>query len=264
MKILLIGGTGFVSGTVAKVALEAGHDVTVVTRGIKPIPAGLKQITADRFAPGSLEAAIANAGNPTVDIAADGHGTVIYHYTYTDCAGHNYPWQFVYTVVPEAFTTVADADTTVHCAADVFTPATPTVTVCDSVVPFTLTGSSFVSNSGCGDSIYTFSYTVNDTVHTWTYIYHIVPVNFSITATGGEATVHCLADISADSISLPTITDACGNSLTPGTVSIDSSNVHGCQGDIVYSYPYTDCAGNSHSWAFTFSPPERLPRVCRE
>ena len=62
MKILLIGGTGFVSGTVAKVALEAGHDVTVVTRGIKPIPAGLKQITADRFKPGSLEAAIANAG----------------------------------------------------------------------------------------------------------------------------------------------------------------------------------------------------------
>ena len=41
-----------------------------------------------------------DASNSTVDIAADGHGTVTYNYTYTDCAGNGYPWQFVYTVTP--------------------------------------------------------------------------------------------------------------------------------------------------------------------
>lgn len=69
MKILIIGGSGFVSGTLSKVALAAGNDVTIVTRGKKTAPAGVKNILADRTVPGQLEAALANAGN--FDLIAD-------------------------------------------------------------------------------------------------------------------------------------------------------------------------------------------------
>ncbi len=67
MKILIIGGTGFVSGTLARVALECGHDVTLVTRGLKPLPAGARHIRADRKEAGSLASAVTE----TYDFAID-------------------------------------------------------------------------------------------------------------------------------------------------------------------------------------------------
>ena len=48
MKILLIGGSGFVSGTLATVALAAGHTVAAVTRGQRPLGAGVTSLIADR------------------------------------------------------------------------------------------------------------------------------------------------------------------------------------------------------------------------
>ncbi len=196
--------------------------------------------------------ATAATGNPIVDVAANGHGTVTYNYTYTDCTGREYPWQFVYTVTPVAFTPVADADTNVHCVADIHTPTIPTISVCNQDIPFTLTSSTFDNSNGCGDSIYVFSYTVNDTTRTWTYTYHIVPEDFTITAANGETTVLCRTAVSSDSITMPVVTDACGNTLTTGNVTIDSTGFNGCQGNIIYNYPYTDCAGNTHPWTFTF------------
>ena len=48
LNILLIGGSGFVSGTLARVAIAAGHTVWAVTRGQRPMPAGVIPIVADR------------------------------------------------------------------------------------------------------------------------------------------------------------------------------------------------------------------------
>jgi nucleoside-diphosphate-sugar epimerase len=48
MKILLIGGSGFVSGTLANQALQAGHQVWAVTRGQRPMADGVTPITVDR------------------------------------------------------------------------------------------------------------------------------------------------------------------------------------------------------------------------
>lgn len=62
MKILLIGGSGFVSGTLARVYVVMGHDVTIVTRGQKTPPPGVRTLVADRHAPGQLEKALADAG----------------------------------------------------------------------------------------------------------------------------------------------------------------------------------------------------------
>ncbi len=49
MKILVVGGTGFLGGAMAAAARRAGHDVTVLSRGNRAT--GLPQITGNRAAP---------------------------------------------------------------------------------------------------------------------------------------------------------------------------------------------------------------------
>jgi len=48
MKLLIIGGSGFVSGTLARTAVANGHEVLTITRGQKPTPAGVHTLVADR------------------------------------------------------------------------------------------------------------------------------------------------------------------------------------------------------------------------
>ena len=61
MRVLLLGGSGFVSGAIARMAVSQGHQVTIVTRGIKPLPSGVNALKADRSIPGSLEAAVTSS-----------------------------------------------------------------------------------------------------------------------------------------------------------------------------------------------------------
>lgn len=70
MKILILGGSGFVSGTLARRARDEGHAVTVVTRGHRPVEEGLSAIVADRSERAGFAAAIA-AANDTWDLVAD-------------------------------------------------------------------------------------------------------------------------------------------------------------------------------------------------
>ena len=48
MKVLVIGGSGFLSSAVVTESLQAGHEVTIYTRGQRPVPEGVKAITGDR------------------------------------------------------------------------------------------------------------------------------------------------------------------------------------------------------------------------
>ncbi len=48
LNLLLIGGSGFVSGTLARTAIAAGHRVWAVTRGLRPLPDGVTPVIADR------------------------------------------------------------------------------------------------------------------------------------------------------------------------------------------------------------------------
>ena len=62
MKLLILGGSGFVSGRLAHLALEQGHEVWAVTRGSRPLAPGVRGLTADAHDAASLEAALAAAG----------------------------------------------------------------------------------------------------------------------------------------------------------------------------------------------------------
>ena len=68
--LLIIGGSGFVSGTLAETALRAGHNVWVVTRGQRPLPAGVIGITADRSDRSAFQEAIEQA-NMRWDLVVD-------------------------------------------------------------------------------------------------------------------------------------------------------------------------------------------------
>lgn len=48
MNILVIGGSGHVSGAVVRAALAEGHQGSIITRGQRPVPPGVKSLIAER------------------------------------------------------------------------------------------------------------------------------------------------------------------------------------------------------------------------
>ena len=61
MHILIVGGSGFVSGHMVRLSLEAGHDVWAITRGQRPMPDGVRTLTADRNDGPAFAAAVREA-----------------------------------------------------------------------------------------------------------------------------------------------------------------------------------------------------------
>lgn len=62
MKILIIGGSGFVSGTLAGAAVEHGCQVWAVTRGQRPTHPRVTALYADRRDPAAFHSAVQSAG----------------------------------------------------------------------------------------------------------------------------------------------------------------------------------------------------------
>lgn len=70
LRILIIGGSGFLSGTLARSALTQGHQVWTLTRGERPQPAGVLSLTADRRDQAAFAQAIMQAAQ-TWDLVID-------------------------------------------------------------------------------------------------------------------------------------------------------------------------------------------------
>ncbi|MCZ6680361.1 MAG: NAD-dependent epimerase/dehydratase family protein [Candidatus Poribacteria bacterium] len=60
-NILIIGGSGFVSGTLAHRAIDDGHKVWTITRGQRPIPGGIIALITDRHDSVAFQKAVADA-----------------------------------------------------------------------------------------------------------------------------------------------------------------------------------------------------------
>jgi nucleoside-diphosphate-sugar epimerase len=56
MRLLILGGSGFVGRALADEAVRRGDDVTVFNRGLRPPPAGVRLLSGDRLADGGLAA----------------------------------------------------------------------------------------------------------------------------------------------------------------------------------------------------------------
>ena len=79
-----------------------------------------------------------------------------------------------------------------------------------------------------------------------------MPANATITFTEveNEATVDCASEITAPE-TLPVATDACSNTLEPEDPEV--SEIPTCGGEVTYTYTYTDCAGNTADWVYTYT-----------
>ncbi len=68
--------------------------------------------------------------------------------------------------------------------------------------------------------------------------------------------ITCPADADVPPTAFPVATDACGNTLENPTLK-SVSEIPACAGEngsvVTYTYTYTDCAGNSADWEFTYN-----------
>ena len=69
------------------------------------------------------------------------------------------------------------------------------------------------------------------------------------------ATVACAADITAPTV--PTVTDNCGNVLTASAPVVAANPA--CEGNVTYTYTFTDCEGNTHNWIHTVTIDDTIP-----
>lgn len=182
-------------------------------------------------------------------------GTRTYTYTYTDCAGHSKQWSFTYTVTRLPFTVPANGTSTVACPANATQP-TPPVVLSNCGETITPTGPVVVNNPNpltCqGTRTYTWTYTdCAGSSKTWSHTYTVVRLPFNVPA-NGAATVACPAN--ATQPTPPVVLSNCGENITPtGPVVVNNPNPLTCQGTRTYSWTYTDCAGSSKTWSFTYT-----------
>ena len=66
---------------------------------------------------------------------------------------------------------------------------------------------------------------------------------------GGSSTVACPADAVAPTV--PTVLDNCNRPLTVGTCDLGADPV--CAGTKTYTYTFTDCAGQTYQWIYTYT-----------
>ncbi|MFI0425313.1 MAG: HYR domain-containing protein, partial [Flavobacterium sp.] len=81
-----------------------------------------------------------------------------------------------------------------------------------------------------------------------TQTYTIEREDFTMPA-NASSTVACAADIVAPTV--PAVTDNCGNTLTASAPIV--STMPTCEGDVTYTYTFTDCEGNTHDWVYTYT-----------
>ncbi len=70
MNLLILGGSGQLSGRVATLALQQGHEVWTLTRGRRPLPEGVHSLVADRGDHDAVRAAV-EAANVHWDACLD-------------------------------------------------------------------------------------------------------------------------------------------------------------------------------------------------
>ena len=102
-----------------------------------------------------------------------------------------------------------------------------------------------------GTRTYTWTYVdCNNVSHDWVYTYTVERVDFVIATPPGASTVACpdQTDVVPEP---PVVTDACGGQITPTGPVVSAKPV--CEGTRTYTWTYTDCAGHSHDWVYTYT-----------
>src|SRR3970282_8424 len=102
-----------------------------------------------------------------------------------------------------------------------------------------------------GDVTYTYTFTdCEGNTHDWVYTYTIKSEDFATNFPANTgSTIACAALLAEPTV--PKVKDNCENVLTPAAVVISDSPT--CEGDVTYTYKFTDCEGNTHDWVYTYT-----------
>jgi nucleoside-diphosphate-sugar epimerase len=116
--VLILGGTGWVSGAVARLWIDAGASVTCLARGGRPAPDGATLVVADRGGPDAYTAVREREWDEVVDISSRAEHVAAAVAAIGDRARH---WTYVSTVSVYARDDVVGEDET----AELGEPAKP-------------------------------------------------------------------------------------------------------------------------------------------
>ncbi|UUV22352.1 HYR-like domain-containing protein [Paenimyroides aestuarii] len=190
---------------------------------------------------------------PVISAAPSCEGDISYTYTYTDCQGNSHDWVYTYTIERADFTMPANGMSAVACPADAVAPVLPVVRDnCGNVLTPSAAVVTELPTPIC-EGIISYTYTYTDcegNSHDWVHTYIVERKDFSVPA-NGSSTVACISAAVAPT-SLPTVTDNCGNVLTPVS-SFIGGTYDGCSGTRTYNYQYQDCEGYSHIWTYEYT-----------
>jgi gliding motility-associated-like protein len=186
-------------------------------------------------------------------------GTMIWIFTYTDCAGNSGVWTYTYTInYTTPLTAPANGSSTISCPSAAVNPgAPPSITdACNRTVNPILVGSTQTPNPvTCeGTVVWTYSYTACDGTNVdWTYTYTIDYSGGLIPPTAGASTISC-PNSAVNPGTPPPILDACGRTIAATLVnSTQIPNPLICEGTVVWRYRYTACEGTSVDWIYTYT-----------
>ncbi|MEP3836037.1 MAG: hypothetical protein ABJM36_00220, partial [Algibacter sp.] len=195
-----------------------------------------------------------NCGNeitpsePTISNLPDCEGSVVYTFTYVDCANNSANWTYTYNIELTPFTVPAHENSTVECLAEATVPTPPTVNDANGteITPVMTQSTTPICE---GAKTYTFTYTdCADNTGIWEYTYNIDTVTLPTVPTNDSSTVTCLAE--ATQPTAPEVTDFCGNTIAP---VITQSADPDCEGQKIYTFTYTDCANNESVYTYTYN-----------
>ncbi|GAL64221.1 internalin putative [Algibacter lectus] len=176
-------------------------------------------------------------------------GDKTYTFTYTDCANNVSVYTYTYTIDVSTLPVVpANETSTVECIADAVQPTAPTVTdVCGNNIVPVITEN---TDPACeGDKTYTFTYTdCANNVSVYTYAYTIETTTLPVVPTNDSSTVMDVAD--ATEPAAPVVIDVCGNNIIPVVTENEDPL---CDGEKIYTFTYTDCAGNTSVYTYTYT-----------
>jgi hypothetical protein len=189
-------------------------------------------------------------------------GNRIYYFNYTDCEGNTATWLFTYTVEYLPFTVPASETMTVNCPASATQPTPPAVldNCGKPIAPVgpAITGTD--NNQGCEASrVYTWTYRdCEGNTQVWSKTYLINYTGDFFPPADETFEVSCL--LYAQPPLPQTLYDNCGQEIAVTGPVVEGSD-NGCSGQRKYTYIYTDCAGNSHPWSFTYIANDNEPPV---
>lgn len=191
---------------------------------------------------------------PEVDDNFICQGQRIYTWMYSDCGGNSYDWTFTYAIELPPAVLPPLGNAMVNCVAEIIPPTAPVIfDACNNIM--VVSGPDISEQGQCPTGlVYTWTYEdCAGRTYLWTYTFVLNAPQVMLPPMA-EVLVACQQDAVVPQP--PDIFDVCGNLLSiSGPMQ---SGGEECIDDIVFSWTYTDCAGQSYPWSYRYRIMNRI------